>query len=55
MKIVLAITMLIGAGSFTAAHAEWEILEPGSAVSATPTATSSTTVDQSEQTKVVTN
>ena len=57
MKTLLAITMLIGAASFTTAHAEWEILEAGSAVSATSNATnaSSTTVGPSEQTKVATH
>jgi len=56
MKTLLAITMLIGASSFTTAYAEWEILDPGTAVSATTTSTdtSSTTVGQSEQTEVAT-
>jgi hypothetical protein len=32
MKTLLAITLLFGFASFTSAHAEWEILDPGSAV-----------------------
>jgi hypothetical protein len=56
MKLLLAITMLIGAASLTAARAEWEILDAGTAVNATPAApsTSSTTVDRSELAEVAT-
>jgi hypothetical protein len=32
MKALLASAVLLGLSSFTAAHAEWEILEPGTAV-----------------------
>jgi hypothetical protein len=32
MKMLLAIALLFGFASFTAAHAEWEILDTGSAV-----------------------
>jgi hypothetical protein len=32
MKILLAIALLFGFASFTTAHAEWEILDTGSAV-----------------------
>lgn len=32
MKFLLAIALLFGFASFTAAHAEWEILDTGSAV-----------------------
>ena len=32
MKMLLAIALLAGFGSFTAAHAEWKILDTGSAV-----------------------
>ncbi len=42
MKMLLAITLLFEFASFTAAHAEWEILDTGSAVyagAATPPAT----------------
>jgi hypothetical protein len=32
MKALLATTLLLGLSSFTPAHAEWEILDPGTAV-----------------------
>jgi hypothetical protein len=32
MKALLATTLMLGLSSFTAAHAEWEILDPGTAV-----------------------
>ncbi|HUC68941.1 MAG TPA: hypothetical protein VMA53_26225 [Stellaceae bacterium] len=32
MKMLLAATLLVGFASFTSAHAEWEILDSGSAV-----------------------
>jgi len=54
MKTVLAITMMLGAASFTTAYAEWEILEPGTAVSVeakatgTATGTSAAPIGQSE-------
>jgi hypothetical protein len=32
MKMLLAIALLFGFASFTAAHAEWEILDTGTAV-----------------------
>jgi hypothetical protein len=32
MKMLLAIALLFGLASFTSAHAEWEILDTGSAV-----------------------
>jgi uncharacterized transporter YbjL len=32
MKMLLAIALLFGFASFTSAHAEWEILDAGSAV-----------------------
>jgi hypothetical protein len=32
MKMLLAIALLVGFGSFAAAHAEWEILDTTSAV-----------------------
>jgi hypothetical protein len=32
MKMLLAIALLFGFASFTAAHAEWEILDSGTAV-----------------------
>ena len=42
MKALLATTLLLGLSSFTAAHAEWEILDPGTAVAADVTALAST-------------
>jgi hypothetical protein len=40
MKPLLATALLIGLSAFTAAHAEWEILDPGTAVlSAEPRST----------------
>jgi len=41
MKMLLAATMLLGFASFSSAHAEWEILDAGSAVSAITKATQS--------------
>jgi hypothetical protein len=32
MKMLLAVALLFGFASFTSAHAEWEILDTGSAV-----------------------
>jgi hypothetical protein len=52
MKMLLAIALLFGFASFTSAHAEWEILDSGSAVYAgsttdapVMTATSSATTE----------
>jgi hypothetical protein len=42
MKMLLAIALLFGFGSFTAAHAEWEILDTSSAVYAGATTTPTT-------------
>jgi hypothetical protein len=38
MKALLATALLLGLSSFTAAHAEWEILDPGTAVAPNYTA-----------------
>jgi hypothetical protein len=38
VKALLATTLLLGLSSFTAAHAEWEILDPGTAVASNLTA-----------------
>lgn len=42
MKMLLAVALLFGFASFTSAHAEWEILDTGSAVYAGSTATPAT-------------
>jgi hypothetical protein len=42
MKMLLAIALLFGFASFTSAHAEWEILDTGSAVYAGSTTTPAT-------------
>jgi hypothetical protein len=42
MKFLLAIALLFGFASFTSAHAEWEILDTGSAVYAGSTTTPAT-------------
>ena len=34
MRALVAAAFLLGAASLTAAHAEWEILDPGTAVNA---------------------
>ena len=48
MKSLLAITMLIGASSFTTAYAEWEILDAGTAVSPEAAASASATAIATE-------
>jgi hypothetical protein len=47
MKMLLATALLISFSAFTAAHAEWEILDAGTAVYAGATTTASTAVAQS--------
>jgi hypothetical protein len=42
MKMLLAVALLFGFASFTSAHAEWEILDTGSAVYAGATTTPAT-------------
>jgi hypothetical protein len=42
MKTLLATALLLGLSSFTAAHAEWEILDPGTAVNAQAKSNAST-------------
>jgi hypothetical protein len=42
MKMLLAIALLFGFASFTSAHAEWEILDSGSAVCAGATSAPTT-------------
>jgi hypothetical protein len=44
MKMLLAIALLVGFASFSAAHAEWEILDRGTAVYAGATTSSTTAV-----------
>ena len=41
MKTLLATALLLGLSSFTAAHAEWEILDPGTAVATVSASTAS--------------
>ena len=61
MKTVIAAAFLLGVSSVTAAHAEWEILDPGTAVNtairsetkATPTAAANAAVS-AEQAQVAT-
>jgi hypothetical protein len=60
MKMLLAIALLLGFASFTTAHAEWEILDTGSAVyagasttaPATDTATSTAPAQKNATTEV---
>jgi hypothetical protein len=50
MKIALAIALLFGFASFTSAHAEWEILDSGSAVYAGSTTNQPTAVASTDAT-----
>ncbi|HZB91628.1 MAG TPA: hypothetical protein VE397_09315 [Stellaceae bacterium] len=50
MKILFAAALLLGLSSFTAAHAEWEILDSGSAVYAGATTSDNTSVAGSSST-----
>jgi len=47
MKMLLAIALLFGFASFTSAHAEWEILDSGTAVYAGATTTPATATAKS--------
>jgi hypothetical protein len=54
MKMLLAAALLIGLAAFTTAHAEWEILDSGTAVyggatAAPPAMIGTTSVDQSNE------
>jgi uncharacterized membrane protein YadS len=53
MKMLLAIALLFGFASFTSAHAEWEILDSGTAVYAGTTTTQTAAVASSGTTTQV--